>query len=153
MNKELQVRWMNNQLIGLDVIINDTDMVKYIDIFCTQNNKLKNAFEKEYCLSYEGKSTLSGLLERYNDPWSEIQINDQLLLSDNSVVICGEGEMGNEGFIVRIDKNKNIKWCLYSTQSNPFMEITQKNNRIYVQSTSKFYVVLNPFDDEISIIQ
>ncbi|MBD2782904.1 hypothetical protein ID855_18070 [Xenorhabdus sp. ZM] len=150
--KELQDRWIDNQLIGLDIIYHHSGIVKNIDIDFIKNDKLIHTFQKEYSLSYEGETTLTELFGNYDDPWSEIQVNNKVLLNNDQIVLCGEGEMGNEGFIVKTDTNNNIKWFLYSTTSNPFVNIKQKDNMVYIQSTSNFYAVLNLSNDDVFLL-
>lgn len=147
----LQNKWLNNQLIGLDLIYDCTELIRFIDIDFIKNSQLTHSYQKEYFLSYEGDTTLNTLLKDNDDIWSEIQINNKVFVDDKHIVLCGEGEMGNDGFIVKTDINNNIKWFLYSTTSNPFINIKQKENNIYIQSTSNFYIVLNLINNDIFI--
>lgn len=79
------------------------------------------------------------------------QINDQIVIEDKYIFVCGEGEMGNEGFIVKLDTEGNILWSLYSTTSNPFHQITVSNGQLQFISTANFAVVIDLSTDKISI--
>ncbi|WP_311754048.1 hypothetical protein [Proteus columbae] len=147
----LQNKWLNNQLIGLDLIYDCSGLIRFIDIGFIKNSQLTHSYQKEYFLTYEGDTTLNTLLKGNDDIWSEIQINNKVFVDDKHIVLCGEGEMGSDGFIVKMDINNNIKWFLYSTTSNPFINIKQKENNIYIQSTSNFYIVLNLINKDIFI--
>ncbi|MBG2711788.1 hypothetical protein I4558_14205 [Proteus mirabilis] len=147
----LQNKWLNNQLIGLDLIYDCSGLIRFIDIDFIKNPQLTYSYQKEYFLLYEGDTTLNTLLKDNDDIWSEIQINNKVFVDDKHIVLCGEGEMGNDGFIVKTDINNNIKWFLHSTTSNPFINIKQKENDIYIQSTSNFYIVLNLINNDIFI--
>lgn len=60
--------------------------------------------------------------------------------------------MGNEGFIVKTDADNQINWMLFSTTSNPFIELTTNNNIVYIKSTAGFFIALNVTTHEISIL-
>jgi len=151
-SNEWQDRWMNNQLIGLDIILTDSGMVIPIKIESIRNDNLFYTFRKEYSISYGSEMPLDELLETYDDPWSEVQINNKIQLEDNSFILCGEGEMGSEGFIVKTDSNNKISWMLYSSSSNPFINMKQIDNTIYIQSTDNFFISLNIMDNSIIIV-
>lgn len=82
MLNELQRRWLQNQLIGIDVIVKDSGHVKLIDITYTHNENLIDTFKKEYVISYGADTTLSKLLQDYKDPWANYQINDRISVDD-----------------------------------------------------------------------
>ncbi|EAE3624713.1 hypothetical protein G0Q57_001916 [Listeria monocytogenes] len=151
MLNELQRRWLQNQLIGIDVIVKDSGHVKLIDITYTHNENLIDTFKKEYVISYGADTALPKLLQDYKDPWANYQINDRISV-DDQFVFCGEGEMGNEGFIVKTDADNQINWMLFSTTSNPFIELTTNNNSVYINSTAGFFITLNVKTNEISIL-
>lgn len=148
----LQNKWINNQLIGLDLIYATSGLIRFIDIFFIENSQLIHSYQKEYFLSYNGETTVDNLLQSDDDLWSEIQINNKILIDDKYTLLCGEGEMGSDGFIVKTDINNNILWFLYSTTSNPFISIERKENIIYFQSTLNFYIALDLSNDDISIV-
>lgn len=150
--EELNKRWKKGQVIGLDVIISKSNGVTPIDIMYVRNDYLTHSFRKEYSISYGNNMTLLALFDNYNDPWSEIQVNDRAPLNDDGFIICGEGEMGNEGFIVKTDINNDLIWMLYSTTSNPFMSINKINNNFYIQSSANFYIEMNALNDSITIV-
>ncbi|MDF9619094.1 hypothetical protein P5705_15715 [Pseudomonas entomophila] len=79
-------------------------------------------------------------------------MNNKLSLESGQVMLCGEGEMGNEGFIARTNKDNNLEWFLFSTTSNPFVDMRRQGDLVYVQSTHNFCVVLNVLDDEVFIV-
>lgn len=147
----LQDKWVNNKLIGLDIIFSRKSDIREISIDFIKNNTLSHSYGKEYHLTYNEKTTLNELLKKEDDLWSEIQINNKLFIDNKYIFLCGEGEMGNEGFIAKTDMNNNIMWFLYSTTSNPFISIKKEKNKIYFQSTLNFHIVLNLDNDSISI--
>ncbi|MBG6031164.1 hypothetical protein I5E97_08880 [Proteus hauseri] len=148
----LKNKWINNQLIGLDLIYATSGLIRFIDIGFIENSQLIHSYQKEYFLSYNGETTVDNLLQSNDELWSKIQINNKILIDDKYTLLCGEGEMGSDGFIVKTDINNNILWFLYSTTSNPFISIERKENIIYFQSTLNFYIALDLSNDDISII-
>lgn len=147
----IQEKWLNDQILGLDVIVNNKGKVRAINIFSTSNENLVSTFYREYKIKFGQEIFLNDLMNTYDDPWSEIQIYDSLEYNDK-IVYCGEGEMGNEGFIVQTDKNNIIEWMLFSSESNPFTKIEKTNDLIYIKSTHNFYIEFNSVNNEISIV-
>ncbi|WP_368570615.1 hypothetical protein [Acinetobacter baumannii] len=148
----LKNKWINNQLIGLDLIYATSRLIRFIDIDFIENSQLIHSYQKEYFLSYNGETTVDNLLQSDDELWSKIQINNKILIDDKYTLLCGEGEMGSDGFIVKTDINNNILWFLYSTTSNPFISIERKENIVYFQSTLNFYIALDLSNDDISIV-
>ncbi|MDI9106149.1 hypothetical protein DMW62_00115 [Serratia marcescens] len=149
--KEMQSKWEDNQLIGLDVIINDVGVVREIDIEFEMNYKFKDTFNKEYKISLGNETTLDALIEQYDEVWSEIQVSNKVQLPDGDFLLCGEGEMGNEGFIARTDGINRLKWFMYSTTSNPFVNVIEASKCVYFQSTLGFYLCFDITNNNISI--
>lgn len=148
----LQKKWMKNQLIGLDLIYDCSGLIRFIDIDFIKNSQLRHSYQKEFFLSYEGETTLDNLLQNDDELWSEIQINNKILIDNKYTLLCGEGELGSDGFIVKTDINNNILWFLYSTKSNPFINIEQKENMVYFSSTSNLYIALDLINSNIFIV-
>ncbi|WP_311755770.1 hypothetical protein [Proteus terrae] len=148
----LQNKWINNQLIGLDLVCDQSGLIRFIDIDFIDNSQLIHSYQKEYFLSYKSETTVDNLLQSDDDLWSEIQINNKILIDDKYILLCGEGEMGSDGFIVKTDINNNILWFLYSTTSNPFVSIKRKEHIVYFQSTSNFHITLDLINNDIFII-
>lgn len=149
--RELQRRWDSGQLIGLDVVYCGAAAVRFIDIDSVENDKLTGTFGREFGILFEGEATLVELLGG-DDIWSNVQVNNKLSLESGQVILCDEGEMGNEGFIARTDKDDNLEWFLFSATSNPFVDMRHQGDLVYVQSTHNFCVVLNVLDDEVFIV-
>ncbi|QPB80507.1 hypothetical protein EHE21_14450 [Proteus sp. GOKU] len=147
----IQNKWINNKLIGLDLVCEPSGLIRFIDIDFIDNPQLIHSYQKEYFLLYKGKTTFDDLLQSNDDLWSEIQINNKILIDDKYILFCGEGEMGSDGFIVKTDINNNILWFLYSTTSNPFVSIERKGNIVYFQSTLNFHIALDLINNDIFI--
>ncbi|HEK2897821.1 TPA: hypothetical protein ACKRMM_005991 [Pseudomonas aeruginosa] len=147
----IQNKWINNKLIGLDLVYESSGLIRFIDIDFIDNPQLIHSYQKEYFLSYKGETTFDNLRQSDDDLWSEIQINNKILIDGKYILLCGEGEMGSDGFIVKTDINNNILWFLYSTTSNPFIGIERKRNIVYFQSTSNFRIKFNLINNNVFI--
>lgn len=152
MNNILQEHWDQTELIGLDAMTFSDGSIKLIDIVYKENKNLINTFGKEYSFRNLEQTNLNEVVNKFDDDiWSTCQINDHMKIGDNAIYACGEGEMGNEGFIVKLDSDGNIQWSLYSTSSNPFYKIVVYKDELAFFSTANFAVVLEISTDKISI--
>ncbi len=152
MTNKIQDKWNDSSILGMDSIVLKNGLVYLIDIIYSQDDRAKKTFNKLYQLEIGAKTSLDELLENDPDVWSEIQINGELELHDNSKILFGEGEMGNEGFIVKTDAENNIEWSFFSTQSNPFINATIVNEDVHIFSSHGFHMILNKDDDPIKMI-
>lgn len=148
---KIQEQWLQHKLLGLDTLIYESGKVINVEIDCIPNDQFIYSFRREYRLNYGEETTLAAISNSYDedDIWSAIQVNDTLWVNEETVVLCGEGEMGNEGFIVKTNSSNRVKWAIFSTTSNPFVNMIRKDDLLYIQSTANFYVVLNIGNDEL----
>ncbi|WP_223609498.1 hypothetical protein [Chryseobacterium sp. OSA05B] len=152
MSNVLQEHWSLLELVGIDSMVFSDGRIKIIDIFSKENKEIVNTFGKEYYLSMVRETDLNEIVEKYDDDiWSNCQINDQIIIDNKFVFVCGEGEMGNEGFIVKLDMDGTMIWSLYSTTSNPFLKFICYNGQLQVVSSAGFAVVVDVSTDNISI--
>ncbi|MDR0228118.1 MAG: hypothetical protein LBI72_03535 [Flavobacteriaceae bacterium] len=149
----IQEKWKQSNVVGLDVITYANGDAINIDITVIQDSTNDYTYQKCYAFDYLDKTNLSTLLEMYKgDVWSEVDVFDRIEV-DDYVIICGDGGMGNEGYIARLDQENELVWSLFSTASNPFMKIVVEGDFIYVQSSHNFWMVINKIDNtQISII-
>lgn len=152
MHSILQEHWSVSELVGIDSIVFSDGSIKLIDISCNKNKEIINTFGKEYHFNVLRTARLDEIIQKYdNDIWSSCQINDQMVIDDNYVFVCGEGEMGNEGFIAKLDKGGNIQWSLFSTTSNPFYQFADCDGQLQVISTANFAIRIDLSTDSMSI--
>ena len=149
----IQEKWKQSNVVGLDVITYANGDVINIDITVSQDSTNDYTYQKNYAFDYLDKTNLPTLLEMYKgDIWSVVDVFDRIEV-DDYVVVCGDGGMGNEGYIARLDQENKLVWSLFSTVSNPFMKIVIEGDFIYVQSSHNFWMVINKIDNtQISII-
>lgn len=149
----IQERWKQSEVVGLDVITYANGDVVNIDIAVSKDLTNEYTYRKHYVFEYLNKTNLPALLEEYNgDIWYEVDIFDRIEV-DDYVIVCGDGGMGSDGHIARLDQENKLAWSLFSTVSNPFMKIVLEGDFIYVQSSHNFWIAINKKDNtQISII-
>ncbi|QQT26782.1 hypothetical protein [Sphingobacterium spiritivorum] len=152
MYNTIQEHWLLSELVGIDAIVFSDGRMKLIDISWNENPEIRNTFGKEYHYNVSGITSLNEIIEKYdNDIWSVCQINDQITTDSAYNFVCGEGEMGNEGFIAKLDRDGNIVWSLYSTTSNPFYKFEYSDGRLRAVSTSNFAIIVDTSGDGMAI--
>lgn len=149
----IQERWEQSEVVGLDVITYANGDVVNIEITVSKDLKNEYTYQKNYVFDYLDKTNLPTLLKEYKgDVWVGVDVFGRLEVEDY-VIVCGDGGMGNEGYIARLDLENRLVWSLFSTVSNPFMKIVLDGDFIYVQSSHNFWMVINKIDNtQISII-
>ncbi|BBE78320.1 MULTISPECIES: hypothetical protein [Enterobacteriaceae] len=83
----------------------------------------------------------------YNKNKDEVTSIDTIMnikLSNGCYCCVGEGSYGSEGFIACLDKNKVLKWVIYSETSNPFFNIYEyEDDTILAESTANVKIKVN----------
>jgi len=140
----VQEHWQNKELLGYDSIVLGSGEVIIMSGYSVIDGTKKSYFINAVC------DTTVESIEKYNDdPWVEITIHPQhIKLENGDTIYCGEGSMGNEGFVALEDKDGNLKWAFFSTQSNPFVGIDLMNDTIRAHSTYERYYNINLLSPE-----
>lgn len=147
MNK-LQHHWDKQKIVGLDGIFLYNGKVQNIHIDSIYDERAISSYRKIYKISLGERTDLSKLENKNNnDIWSSFDIFGEIKQDDNSRFLYGEGEMGNEGFILKIDPSGRIIWSLYSTASNPFVNSKILNNNM-IGFISSFNFILTLKENE-----
>ncbi|MCI0913458.1 hypothetical protein JNA92_14735 [Pseudomonas putida] len=73
-----------------------------------------------------------------------IDILKEIPLTNGGYCCVGEGSYGPEGFIAYLDKEKELIWVIYSESSNPFIDVTQVNDKtISTRSTTDIKITID----------
>lgn len=140
MNDTIQKHWFRNELPGLDCIVKGDGSIIIFNFYKTiQDNKI------HYYFSPLCDTTIESL-EKYNDDiWTEIEVNsNQKALPNGEAFLCGEGGMGNEGFIACVARDKQtLIWALFCTGSNPFQRIELGGYKITAYSTNNYKFIID----------
>jgi hypothetical protein len=111
--------------------------------------KIKSGKSLSTSVSVAGESTLDSILASEEDPWVDLTECDSKNFEDKNIRLsCGEGAMGNEGYVAVSDLNtKRLIWMAFFTCSNPLTEIKFENETIIAENTYEqewVFPVLNP---------
>lgn len=134
--------WNKELILGVDALLFKNGTVYLTEIEVETDVLAIRTFGKRYSLAFHGKRKIGELLNENSDVWSEIQVYGEVPLLEDSKLIYGEGEMGNEGFIACINPDNQMEWSFFSTKSNPFIESNQENGKIQIFSSHGFSVVV-----------
>ncbi len=84
------------------------------------------------------ETTFSSFLT-YNPGWlAEVTCLSEAELPSRSVVSCGEGSQGGDGFIALCDQSGALIYCVFSTTSNPFtnLVLSEQNTTVHAFTSS-----------------
>ncbi|WP_285398408.1 hypothetical protein [Lysinibacillus sp. fls2-241-R2A-57] len=137
-NGVIQNNWKNNQLPGVDGIICISGKVIIMDSYEVIDGNTSKYFINPIC-----ETSLESIMSFNEDIWCEIEKHPQVQQHNDKIFICGEGGMGNEGFIANVDMNNNLIWAFFSTDSNPFNKLELEDNLLKAYSTSGLIYVIN----------
>lgn len=94
----------------------------------------------KYPVLYEiklGLKTSIAELERENKlSWNDCVICDQIVTEEPEIeILCGEGNLGADGFIAVINASDKLDWVAFFDCSNPFLKLAFKEGIIYAESS------------------
>lgn len=128
MNKapDITNRWRAGQTVHVDGIAFRTGRVVLLEV-------------KTYCIGTTIKcvaspmadTTLDSILSYDEDPWVEFTSLCAVTWDGDLRVSCGEGAMGNEGFVAfGADSSSVYDWVPFCTSSNPFTHLDRDGEHI-----------------------
>ena len=148
---KVQEHWKNKEVLALECYVENDDLVTIMDFYRVSDSGKIRYYAYPIC-----DTTISSI-EHYNDDiWNQIEIHPNSIKQRNAIYYCGEGEMGNEGFIACTDESNNLKWSIFCTLSNPFIKMYFEKEKLVVESTSgvKFHIdIQNPKYLKLSVTQ
>ncbi|MCK6588071.1 MAG: hypothetical protein L6Q76_10845, partial [Polyangiaceae bacterium] len=76
------------------------------------------------------------VLEFNPDPWVNVTVLATFNWSDKGLLLsCGEGAMGNEGFVAASDASSGqIRWVAFFNCSNPFIRVCAKDDNVVAEN-------------------
>jgi hypothetical protein len=139
MNEPIQQHWKESQMLGFDCVSFANGKV----VMLNYSYFLEGATRKpiEYRLHPLCDTTIESILQYYTDPWAVIEPLYSEVPVEKGVILYGEGAMGNEGFIARLDDNRNYEWGIFMTFSNPVMQVIRAENDL-VAKTDFFELII-----------
>ncbi|WP_281323357.1 hypothetical protein [Flavobacterium aestivum] len=133
-------KWEEQKILGgLNCFVNNKGEVILLDCFCykTDNEQFNSC--TPFC------DTKIENLEKYNNElWTQFDVfTNKVETEDGDMIFGGEGEMGNEGFIVCTNKDNDFIWSLFFLNSNPFYKLELINNEIHAFSSLDLVYKIN----------
>jgi hypothetical protein len=124
--KILERKWRVGHVLQVDGIVFLSERVMLVD---AKTVRRENSIR---CVATPFADTDVTSVLKYNpDPWVAITQLDSIAWDEDINVVCGEGAMGNEGFVAVVDRKKDIPiWVLFSTCSNPFESVARDGEDI-----------------------
>ncbi len=129
----IQEHWKNYELLQMDAILFDSGKVLVLPA-----GNLVAETKKELTLVPIEETTVEKIVEKDPDCWIETVPYTTYAVDKASGdhILCGEGVMGNEGFVARVDAtHKTLVWGMFLTFSNPFERVEIDGDTVWAFST------------------
>jgi len=127
-------------LLGYDCIAYADGTVIIMSPITVLHGESKKAYISPTC-----DTTVQGILKYNDDIWTPIDfLNSHLILPNGDCLKCGEGAMGNEGFVSCEDASGKLKWSFFCTAFNPFKKLDLLTpDTIQLSSTNEYTMVMD----------
>jgi len=123
------------ELPGINNLVYGNGILTILNIYSVSSDDGKKYY------AFPVADTTIESIEHYNDDvWTEIQPHPNSISTDQFKLSFGEGSMGNEGFIA-MENNEGLVWALFSTESNPFINVELTDDSILAYSDFLVYKV------------
>ena len=118
--------WAKSKLPGFDCVVYSDGTVTVLDCYSLEDSgtRERTLFCNPLC------DTTIESVEKYGaahwvavDKWTRIDYG-------GGAVIAGDGAMGNEGFIARVNGDGSLVWAIFFTNSNPIKELIVNGNAL-----------------------
>jgi hypothetical protein len=111
------------------IVIGDGNMV-------SMKQKYADTEGRGECYVYSDHESTIEKFIAHSDHFVEINamVNRVYVPECDCYAICGEGAMGNEGFVALV-KGETLIWAAFFTISNPFYEVARNGDFIVAKST------------------
>ena len=77
------------------------------------------------------ETTVASVLHYDHQAWVSVTATERIELDGGLRAICGEGAMGNEGFVA-VERDGELEWVLFCSLSNPFCELRRREELLVV---------------------
>ncbi|MDJ0367229.1 hypothetical protein QMK33_18935 [Hymenobacter sp. H14-R3] len=131
----VQLQWADSHLLGLNALSYGDGRVTLLRIYTVRSDQT----EKFYAFPV-ADTTIEGIVKYDDDLWTEIQLHGSQIIVGDTTFRCGEGAMGNEGFVAATNAD-GLLWTLFSTASNPFQKLEVVGIRLKAYSDCQVYSI------------
>lgn len=131
----VQAQWRDKHLLGLNSLSYGDGRVTLLRIYpiCSAQHKAHYVFPI-------ADTTIESIVKYNDDPWAEVELCRDRLTTGNTTFVCGEGAMGNEGFVAATNA-QGLLWALFSTESNPFEKLELVGSYLKAYSDQQVYTI------------
>ena len=131
-SKELLERWSQGFGLHVEGVVFGDGKV----ILC-ECLKIKKEGKTSVVVSLIGDSTVASILQYDPDPWVQLTEMDRHEIPGRGLVIsCGEGAMGNEGYIAVCEQSTNrLVQFAFFTCSNPFTSVRYEKECVVAENS------------------
>jgi len=138
----LQKYWENGVIPGIEgITFQNGKVFLYLDGDC----KTKTPFRfRETTLANEEKDY------SFENMSIEVDIYTEVIHEESKgSVVCGECEMGNQGFVLFKNKDNVAIWSFFQSFANPFLnDLKIENNLIYVSTEIQYFFEIPIYNPE-----
>ena len=125
----LHGQWRAGFALHVEAIVYGSGRVLLLD-----GRTIRSGTNLRTVVSPRADTTVSSVLKYANDPWSPLTRLATLGVSQDVQVECGEGAMGNEGYVAAVNRaDGSLNWILFSTHSNPFVSLVLKGGDVLAE--------------------
>jgi hypothetical protein len=129
-NSIIQNNWRNGLIPHfVGIVIGDGNMISF-------GEKYKDVKNFSECYVWPDCESTIDKFTAHSDHFVDVteMINRAHIPDIDCYAICGEGQMGNEGFVALV-RGETLIWSAFFTISNPFYEIKRIGSVIIAKST------------------
>jgi len=129
-NQELVEHWRSGEVLHIDGITFLSGVVTLVTSFTLQKGATIRCHAQPLA-----DTSVDSLLKYDQSIWVPVTTLNSLSWSQTTTVVCGEGPMGNEGFVAATDSQSNHPlWVLFSSHSNPFTALSREGEQIVAEA-------------------
>ena len=140
--KVIQRRWNEGKILLAEGVSFANGRVFLCNLMSLKMTKNPLVYQETDVVSY---------LTVYPKFWVETVIQEKLELPDQQGwIIFGSGALGVDGFIVYVSLENELRWSLFSDESNPFINLEYSDGTILAESASGYNFKI-PLEDPLKI--
>lgn len=129
-NQELVEHWRSGEVLQIDGIAFPSGVVTLVKSFTVQAGATVRCVAQPLA-----DTSIESILKYDQSIWVPVTRLATLPWSPTANVVCGEGPMGNEGFVAATTSNDDSPiWILFSSHSNPFTAISRDADTIVLEA-------------------
>lgn len=141
-HEKIQNNWQNLKLVYYDAIVYGDGKITLGNTYYTKDSETD---EIQYYWNPICDTDLESIEKYDDDCWVDVDIYKSKAIYGSNKIVCGEGTMGNEGFVACIDQDDKLIWSIFFDFSNPINKVEVINDSLicYGDTGVIIYIDLN----------